>query len=53
MSIEQLRRRRATVKAKLTLAKTFATRVVEDLNLTTKEELESRIQRLDDAYTRF
>ncbi|XP_011862430.1 PREDICTED: uncharacterized protein LOC105559033 [Vollenhovia emeryi] len=53
MSVEQLRRQRGTVKARLTVTQNFITRATETSDITTKEELEVRIQRLDEAYTRF
>lgn len=48
-----MRRQRGAIKAKLTLTTNFATQVKEDLNIASKEEIESRIKILDNIYTRF
>ncbi|XP_036145656.1 uncharacterized protein LOC118646575 [Monomorium pharaonis] len=53
MNTEQLRRKRGSIKAQLTSARNFAIRANDDLESTTKEEIESRIQRLDDIYDKF
>lgn len=53
MNADQLRRKRGTIKAKLALAKNFTDRIVEDLDATTTQELESRIKILDEAYVKF
>ncbi|XP_067214188.1 uncharacterized protein [Linepithema humile] len=53
MSVEQLRRQRGAIKAKLTATRNFVNRVSEDLNTTTKEEIESRIQALEEACVKF
>jgi len=52
MSIDQLRRQRGAVKAKLTAAESFASRIADRSESVAREEVESRIQGLDEAYRR-
>jgi len=52
MSIDQLRRQRGAVKAKLTAAENFASRIADRSELVAREEVESRIQSLDEAHRR-
>lgn len=52
MSIEQLKRQRGAIKAKLTTARNFASRINEQLEGTTKEEI-LRLQNLTEVYNRY
>ncbi|XP_029155926.1 uncharacterized protein LOC114928760, partial [Nylanderia fulva] len=53
MSAKQLRRQRGQVKAKLTAAINFVHRIAGDAELTTREEVESRLRNLEEAYVKF
>lgn len=53
MSAEQLRRQLDQLKAKLTSATNFTNRIAKDVGLTTREEVESRLQNLEEAYVKF
>jgi len=53
MNAEQLRRKRGIIKAKLTSAKNFADKVIENPNASTREEIEARIKILDEAHAKF
>ena len=53
MSEEPLRRQRGQVKARLTAATNFTNRVAREPTSTTREELNSRLQNLEEAYVRF
>ncbi|CAL1685160.1 unnamed protein product [Lasius platythorax] len=52
MSIEQLRRQRGSIKAKLTSTRNFANRIEDDLKSTTREEIESR-RVVEEVYVKF
>lgn len=53
MSIDQWRKQRGTLKAKLTVAKNFAAKTAENVESTTKEEIASRLQHLEESYAKF
>lgn len=53
MSVEQLRRQREAIKAKLIAAKNFVNRIIDNLETTTKKEIESLIKNLDDTLVKF
>jgi len=53
MNIEQLKKQQRTIKARLTTTRNFVNRVTDNLKSTTKEEIESHIQNLDEAYAKF
>jgi len=53
MSVEQLKRQQRAIKARLTLTRNFLSRVADDLGITSKEEIKSRIHNLDEAYVKF
>lgn len=53
MSAEQLRRQRDQLKAKLTSPTNYTNRIAKDVGLTTREEVESRLQNLEEAYVKY
>ncbi|EZA51360.1 hypothetical protein X777_10003 [Ooceraea biroi] len=53
MSVENLRRQRGQLKAKLTTTKNFVNKVTKELGVTTLEEVTARLQGLEDTYQKF
>lgn len=53
MSVEQLKRQQRAIKARLTSTRNFLSCVADNLGITSKEEIESRIHNLDEAYVKF
>lgn len=53
MSVEQLRKQRGYLKAKLTITTNFINRIANNLEDTSQEEIEARLDNLKAAYGRF